>query len=89
MNVAVCVSGAPIRMVLLSPAASVETKVAVLRLPMSMLLLPVVRLEPPPLPNPMLLPPVVLLSSAAKPFAVLSLPVVLLLSAATPLAVLS
>ena len=47
-------------------------------LPISILLLPVLRLAPADEPNAMLFPPVVLLPSAPKPSAVLELPVVLL-----------
>src|SRR5208282_388958 len=57
-------------------------------LPMSMLLLPVVRLEPAAEPTAMLLLPVVLPLRARTPAAVLSPPVVLLSRAPTPAAVL-
>ena len=63
--------GAGSMMVLDSPATP--------RLPISMLLSPVVRLKPALAPNAILLLPVVLLWSALGPLAVLSLPVVLLL----------
>src|ERR1700731_2131266 len=91
MKVAVCSVGWPIRMVLDSPGTSLEDgkgKVFGLRLPMSMLLSPVVRLEPALLPNAVLLLPVVLLDSALRPLAVFLSPVVLLKSASKPLAVL-
>src|SRR5882672_11484776 len=80
MNAAACVPAVPIRMVLDSPAIPV--------LPMSILLLPVVRLDPARVPSAMLLPPVVLDSRALTPLAVLLLPVVFLKSALPPLAVL-
>ena len=80
MKVAVCVPWVPMRMVLDSAAAPA--------LPISMLLLPVVRLNPALRPSPMLLLPVVLKASALSPAAVLKLPVVLCSSACSPSAVL-
>src|SRR5437016_284462 len=76
----VCVPPVPMRMVLDSPAT--------LGLPISMLLLPVVRFVPAATPSAMLLPPVALLNSAFTPVAVLSLPVELKTSALAPVAVL-
>src|SRR5262245_40681153 len=70
----------PMRIVLDSPATP--------GLPISILLLPVVRFRPHPWPNAMLSPPVVLFTSALQPMAVLLPPVVLRKSALIPLAVL-
>ena len=80
MYVLDCLPPVPIRIVLASPATPT--------LPISILLLPVVRCEPAERPKAMLLLPVVLLASAALPKAVLALPVVLPVSAETPVAVL-
>src|SRR5438105_658718 len=77
-----CVPCLPIRMVLASPAAPSTLA------PISMLLLPVVRLPPALLPSPMLLLPLVLLFSAWKPAEVLSCPVVLFSEADRPSPVL-
>jgi hypothetical protein len=85
MKVAVCRVGNPMRMVLDSPATSMETLPSAS--PMSMLLLPVVRFKPARLPKAMLLLPVVLLLRALNPSATLFVPVVLFTSASTPLAV--
>jgi len=68
MKVAVCRVGNPMRMVLDSPATSMETLPSAS--PMSMLLLPVVRFCPAKNPRAMLLLPVVLLTSAKVPTAV-------------------
>src|SRR5450759_2792184 len=78
MKVAVWVPTVPIRIVLDSPAPV---------LPMSMLLMPVARLDPALIPMAMLLLPVVRLDPAARPMAVLLEPVVLM-SAWYPVAVL-
>ena len=69
MKVFVCVPDLPIRIVLASPATPSA--------PISMLLLPVVRLAPAWLPTAMLDEPVLLFKSAFNPSAVLSWPVVL------------
>src|SRR5438552_18195239 len=68
-KVIVCVPAVPMRIVLDSPAAPA--------LPISRLLLPVVRFTPADWPRAMLEPPVVLLSNALAPSAVLFIPVVL------------
>src|SRR5437763_13387817 len=79
MNAFVWVPTVPMRMAAESAATP--------RVPISMLLLPVVRLLPALEPNPMLFEPV-LFRSAWKPSAVLSWPMVLFWSARKPLAVL-
>src|SRR5436309_10831566 len=78
-NGSVTATSVPIRML-----ASAATP----KLPMSMLLLPVVRFTPAPKPNAMLRSPL-LLTNAPVPLAVFNAPVVLPLSAAKPVAVLS
>src|SRR5262245_22525744 len=75
----VFVWNAPIRIVLDSPPTP--------KLPISILLLPVVRLAPAPLPRAMLLVPLVLRLRAPSPTAVLTLPTVLPASAVAPTAV--
>src|SRR5580765_9057070 len=70
------------------PTRTVLASAATPALPISILLLPIVRLLPALTPTAMLELPVVLRKSAFSPLAVLLLPVVLLKSAATPLAVL-
>src|SRR5207249_1127135 len=68
-----CIPWVPMRIFFDSPATPA--------LPISMLLLPVVRAPPAPIPTPMLLLPRLLLKKALRPQAVLLLPVVLLKSA--------
>src|SRR6516164_9188495 len=78
--VAICTACVPMRIVLASKATPT--------LPISILLLPVVRLAPARLPTAMLDEPVVLFWSAPAPLAVLSKPVRLFKSAVSPVAVL-
>src|SRR5436190_18112129 len=80
MKVDFCVPFLPLRMVFASPALPGA--------PISMLLLPMVRLLPAVAPRAMLLLPVVLFDRALMPQAVLLLPIVLLASAPSPSAVL-